>query len=88
VLLSLPQLGSTAEHGNVSGSSVDDNADGRRADLSNLTRWDLELHNKVHAWFSDRTAASSQYGSIGEWDTSNVTSMQHLFDNTFVHGAE
>jgi hypothetical protein len=43
-----------------------DYADGWRADQSNLTRWDLELNKKVHEWVLNNTAASWQYGSIGE----------------------
>jgi surface protein len=42
-----------------------------------------ELIVKVREWLQNETQALSIYGPIGEWDTSNVTTMDSsLFSNT------
>jgi surface protein len=70
-----------------------DCADGYYLDLSKanqnngmciyLPSSNSELKSAVDAWMSDRSGASVQYGDIGTWDTSLITSMYGLFRNQF-----
>jgi hypothetical protein len=40
---------------------------------------DGTIFNKVNEWFADKANAIDKYGSIENWDTSNVTDMSSLF---------
>lgn len=39
------------------------------------------LRNAVDLWLEDPEAAEREYGPIGEWDTSEVTNLDSLFQN-------
>eukprot|EP00729_Bicosta_minor_P008108 gene8108-20138_t len=56
--------------------AVDGHQLGRRSEpLTNK-----ELKNRVGRWLTDETGTRAQYGEIGDWDLSAVTSTEHLFD--------
>ena len=40
-----------------------------------------ELREAVKLWLKDESKAITKYGHIGNWDTSNVTSMCCMLDN-------
>ena len=44
-------------------------------------RDDTDIKKAVNEWCSDPITAKSKYGDISDWDTSAVTSMEHLFDD-------
>ena len=43
---------------------------------------DTTLRDAVAAWLADATAAKATYGHISSWDTSQVTDMAQLFQNS------
>ena len=53
----------------------------REAERLKRVRTDEDIRDAVDAWCNDPVSAAEKYGPIGEWDTSQVTSMRGLFDN-------
>ena len=43
---------------------------------------DTSIRDAVAAWLADATAAKATYGHISSWDTSQVTDMAQLFQNS------
>ena len=43
---------------------------------------DTTIRDAVTAWLADATAAEATYGHISAWDTSQVTDMKQLFQNS------
>ena len=43
---------------------------------------DTSIRDAVAAWLADATAAKATYGHISSWDTSQVTDMKQLFQNS------
>ena len=43
---------------------------------------DTTIRDAVTAWLADATAAEATYGHISAWDTSQVTDMKRLFQNS------
>ena len=43
---------------------------------------DTTIRDAVTAWLADATAAEASYGHISAWDTSQVTDMKQLFQNS------
>ena len=66
VLWKYPAAGLAIVGGIVGGTSLDDSS----------------IKTACDAWVADAAAAQSTYGPIAAWDTSNVTSMAWLFDDT------
>jgi len=54
--------------------------------LSNR-RTDTDIRPAVKAWLTYPTDAEGKYGHIRDWDTSSVTNMNELFDNSVNTGA-
>ena len=49
----------------------------RRRLVTQLTN--ANIHDAVRAWLEDEANATSVYGHISNWDTSEVTDISHLF---------
>ena len=45
-----------------------------------LIRTDTDIHDTVKLWCTNRTTAIQKYGNISDWDVSNVTNMNSLFE--------
>ena len=43
---------------------------------------DTTIRDAVTAWLADATAAEATYGHISAWDTSQVTDMKQLFQDS------
>ena len=48
---------------------------------------DTTIRDAVTAWLADATAAEATYGHISAWDTSQVTDMKQLFQNSIFNDA-
>ena len=47
-----------------------------------------ELKTAVEDWFTDPTTALTKYGNISDWDTSQVTSMDEMFQGAASFNAD
>ena len=43
---------------------------------------DINIKSSVDSWISDKTNTENKYGDISVWDTSNVTNMSNLFEDS------
>ena len=79
-----PRLTTLEGLGVAEGGTLEIKVDGEAREAREArrcTRTDEDIKRAVNAWCDDPVGATDRFGPIGEWDTSQVTSMRYLFRN-------